>query len=168
MPVVLVAFGRFALLAPLVNLVAVPLVPPAMAAGTVALLAGAASSSGLPGQVGVILALPAWALLTVLIGIVDAAAALPFASIALRPPVNLVAGALAAGLVLLGVTPSGRAAVSALVRRTRPRLADSRPSNPAPERPRPGPGRRRHGRPHPIAGLDVLPSHWLRPWPDSS
>ena len=40
LPVVLAGFGRFALLAPAVNLVVVPLVPPAMAAGTLALVGG--------------------------------------------------------------------------------------------------------------------------------
>ena len=35
------AFGRLAILAPVVNLVVVPLVPPAMAAGVVALAGGA-------------------------------------------------------------------------------------------------------------------------------
>src|SRR4051794_12025586 len=48
LPVVLLAFGRLALLAPAVNLFVVPLVPPAMAAGTLALVAGAVSSLGAP------------------------------------------------------------------------------------------------------------------------
>ena len=48
LPVVLAGFGRFALLAPAVNLVVVPLVPPAMAAGTLALVGGWLTQAGAP------------------------------------------------------------------------------------------------------------------------
>ncbi len=47
LPIVLLAFGRLAIVAPLANLVIVPIVPPAMAAGALALAAGWFGSSGL-------------------------------------------------------------------------------------------------------------------------
>ncbi len=63
LPIVLAWFGRFALLAPIVNLFVVPLVAPAMAAGGLALGGGAAALIGAPGPVAVVLGLPAWAAL---------------------------------------------------------------------------------------------------------
>ena len=92
LPLVLLTFGRLAFIAPLANLVVVPLVPPAMAAGAVALGAGWLGALGLPQPIVTILGLPAWALLGLLIGLVRAAASLPFASVTLAPPWNLVRG----------------------------------------------------------------------------
>src|SRR5437867_4197507 len=45
-PIVLLEFGRLSLVAPIVNLVVVPLVPPAMAAGALALVAGVLAGVG--------------------------------------------------------------------------------------------------------------------------
>ncbi len=67
LPVVLAGFGRFAVLAPAVNLVVVPLVPPAMAAGTVALLGGWLVQAGRPGSVATLVGLPGWLVLSVLV-----------------------------------------------------------------------------------------------------
>jgi competence protein ComEC len=92
LPVVLVAFGRLAVIAPAVNLLVVPLVAPAMAAGIVALIGGAAASAGAPAALGTILAAPAWVALRVIIGIVDIAAALPLASVSLDPPIGSIVG----------------------------------------------------------------------------
>jgi len=92
LPVVLAAFGRLAVIAPAVNLLVVPLVAPAMAAGIVALIGGAAVSAGAPAALGTILAAPAWVALRVIIGIVDIAAALPLASVSLDPPIGSVVG----------------------------------------------------------------------------
>ena len=50
LPVVLASFGRLALISPAVNLLVVPLVAPAMAAGLVALLGGALVSLGAPAR----------------------------------------------------------------------------------------------------------------------
>ena len=97
LPVVLVTFGRLAIISPVANLVIVPLVAPAMAASGVALLGGAATLHGAPGVLATVLGLPAWFLLSVIVGIVEASAALPFASAALDPPWNVVGG-VAAGL----------------------------------------------------------------------
>ena len=60
LPVVLASFGRLALISPAVNLVVVPLVTPAMAAGLVALIAGALVSAGAPAALGAVLAAPGW------------------------------------------------------------------------------------------------------------
>jgi competence protein ComEC len=89
LPVVLAAFGRLALIAPAVNLLVVPLIAPAMAAGMVALAGGALVAAGLPAVVGTVLATPGWVALRAIIGIVDVAAAMPLASISVEPPVGL-------------------------------------------------------------------------------
>ena len=96
LPLVLLTFGRLAFIAPLANLVAVPLVPPAMAAGAVALGAGWLGAMGLPPQIVTLLGLPAWAILGLLIALVRLAASLPFASVTLAPPWNLAAAGIAA------------------------------------------------------------------------
>jgi competence protein ComEC len=93
LPLVLLVFGRLAIIAPLANLAIVPLVPPAMAAGAVALGAGWLGAFGLPQPVVTLLGLPAWALLGLVIGLVRSAAGLPFASVTLAPPLNILAAA---------------------------------------------------------------------------
>jgi competence protein ComEC len=90
-----VTFGRLAIVSPVVNLAVVPLVAPAMAASGVALIGGAATMLGAPAVVATLLGLPAWFLLSVIVGIVEATAALPFASATLGPPWNVVGGAIA-------------------------------------------------------------------------
>lgn len=86
LPVVLATFGRLALIAPALNLAIVPLIAPAMAAALVALVGGALALAGAPGALATVLGLPAWALLTAVVTIVRAGAALPFASVAFEPP----------------------------------------------------------------------------------
>ncbi len=98
LPVVLVTFGRLAIVSPIVNLAVVPLVAPAMAASAVALIGGAATTIGAPPIVATVLGLPAWFLLSVIVGIVEAGAGLPFASATLEPPWN-VGGGVVAGLL---------------------------------------------------------------------
>jgi len=92
LPVVLVTFGRLAIVSPVVNLAIVPLVAPAMAASAVALGGGFATMAGAPALVATLLGLPAWVLLSAIVGIVEATAALPFASATLEPPWNVVGG----------------------------------------------------------------------------
>ncbi len=99
LPIVLLAFGRLAVIAPLANLVAVPLVPPAMAAGAVAFLAGWMAVLGLPGWLAGMIAMPAWALLAALIWVVQLAAAIPGANETLPFPANAVAAAAATALI---------------------------------------------------------------------
>ncbi len=107
LPDVLATFGRLSLVAPVVNLVVVPLVPAAMAAGLLAMGAGWLVMLGAPGVVGWLGGLAGWLLLRLMTLIVRAAAGLPFAAVTLPPewtmPVGAVAGVgLVAGLVWLG------------------------------------------------------------------
>jgi competence protein ComEC len=92
LPVVLSGFGRFAILAPAVNLLVVPLVPPAMAGGALALVGGWLTQAGAPDLVATLLGLPGWLVLAVLVAVVRGAASLPFASLAVPPPSSAVAG----------------------------------------------------------------------------
>src|SRR5579862_1959700 len=108
LPVVLLTFGRLALIAPLTNLAIVPLVPPAMAAGTLALIAGWLGALGLPAALVTVLGLPAWAVLGLMVALVRLAASLPFASVVLPPPWNLGAAALVAAVVALVATGAGQ------------------------------------------------------------
>ena len=91
LPIILVSFGRLAILSPVVNLVVVPLVAPAMAAGLVALAGGALVLAGAPAVIGAVIAAPGWVILRILVAIVEPAAGLPFASVTLGPPFDLVA-----------------------------------------------------------------------------
>lgn len=106
LPVVLAGFGRFALLAPAVNLAVVPLVAPAMATGAAALAGGWLTLAGAPPVIGTLAGLPGWLVLTVLVAIVRFAAGLPFASMTLPPPFGAVAG-IAVGAIMLAAA-SGR------------------------------------------------------------
>jgi competence protein ComEC len=96
LPVVLLSFGRLAIVSPLVNLAVVPLVAPAMAACAVALAGGLAALAGAPAVVATVLGLPAWLLLSLIVGAVEVGARLPFASATMDPPWNAVAAAIAA------------------------------------------------------------------------
>ena len=96
LPVVLLTFGRLAIVSPVVNLAIVPLVAPAMAAALVALVGGLIALAGGPSLAAVLAGLPAWGLLTTMCAVIRAAAKLPFASVSLGPPWTLVAGGAAA------------------------------------------------------------------------
>jgi competence protein ComEC len=98
LPVVLLAFGRLAIISPAINLLIVPLVAPAMAAALVALLGGVVALAGGPAVLATLAGLPAWALLTAMCTIIQAGAALPFASVTLGPPWTFVAATAAAAL----------------------------------------------------------------------
>jgi competence protein ComEC len=120
LPVVLLVFGRLALIAPAINLLIVPLVAPAMAAALVALLGGGSALAGVPAIVATLAGLPAWALLTAMCTIIRAGAALPFASITLDAPWTVIAAGIAA------VGPFAVGAFSRRRRRTRqPRRSDA-------------------------------------------
>jgi competence protein ComEC len=107
LPVVLAAFGRLSLIAPVANLAVAPLVPPTMALGAVALGGGWLAELGAPAAIGTLLGLPAWAFLRLLIAVVDVSAAIPFASVEVTPPWDVVLASLAA-IVALGLTPAVR------------------------------------------------------------
>ena len=125
LPVILVSFGRLAVLSPAVNLLVVPLVAPAMAAGLVALAGGLLVLAGLPAVVGAVLAAPGWVILRILVGVVEASAALPFASVTLEAPFDLAVAA-AAALGLAAITWR---------RRTRPQEATQPGRTPEPRPP---------------------------------
>jgi competence protein ComEC len=119
LPVILLDFGRLSLVAPAVNLVVVPLVPPAMAAGLVALLAGAAVAAGLPDALATLAGFPAWLVYAAIVETVRIGASLPLASITLAPPWDVVAAVVAAFAVLASAR-WGRRLGGALSRRRQP------------------------------------------------
>jgi competence protein ComEC len=138
LPVVLLSFGRLAIISPALNLLVVPLVAPAMAASAVALGGGLATMAGAPGLVAALLGLPAWFLLSLIVGIVEVGAALPFASATLAPPWNAV------GAIATAVAPFAfiafrkrrrwRSRARSEVRRATPAARD-RPARPVRARP---------------------------------
>jgi competence protein ComEC len=133
LPIVLVSFGRLAILSPVVNLVVVPLVAPAMAVGVVALAGGAVVASGGPAVVGAVLAAPGWVVLRILVTVVETAASLPFASATLGPPFDLLAALVAAagiGAVVWWTRRPRSMDPSARRRPTPPSSAVSRPIHP--------------------------------------
>jgi len=139
LPVVLVSFGRLAVLSPIVNLAVVPLVAPAMAVGLVALASGVVIQLGMPAVVGAILAAPGWVILRILVAIVEVAAGLPFASLTLEPPIDTAAAGLTV-VCLAGLTVWRR-------RRASPRPAPGSPGMATMAVGGAGPGRGRgHGR----------------------
>jgi competence protein ComEC len=127
LPVVLLTFGRLAVVSPIVNLAIVPLVAPAMAAAVVALVGGLAALAGAPGLLATLAGLPAWALLTAMCTVIRVAAALPFANVSFGPPWTLVAAALSAALIL-GTPSLARWVARRRHRRARPRsVVDAMP-----------------------------------------
>lgn len=74
LPIVLWNFGTISLVSPFANLLVLPLVPYAMAMTGIGLLAGITSES-----IGSLIALPAWALSNVMLRIIEAFGAIPFA-----------------------------------------------------------------------------------------
>jgi competence protein ComEC len=101
LPIALLTFGRLALIAPAANLVAVPLVPPVMAAGALAQAAGWLETLGMPSALACLLAMPASLLLSALVAVVRIAAAVPGANETLPFPANAMAAAGATGLLLV-------------------------------------------------------------------
>ena len=138
LPIVLLTFGRLSLIAPAANLVAVPLVPPVMAAGAVAFVAGWLAVAGAPVWMTGLLAMPGQLLLAALIAVVRLAASVPGANETLPVPAN-VAAAAAAGLLLLRMDRALRGSGSAQVRERKPAIGtrptgDARPRSRARQR----------------------------------
>jgi competence protein ComEC len=101
-PIVLLEFGRLSLVAPAVNLVVVPLVPPAMAAGALALVVGVLSTVGLPDVLATLVGLPAWALYAAMVWVVRVGAGAPLSTVELGPPWDVVAAATSAAALAAG------------------------------------------------------------------
>ena len=129
LPIVLGSFGRLSIVSPAVNLLVIPFVAPAMAAGALALAAGTAVVFGAPAIVATLAGLPAWVCLGWIVGVVRAAAGLPFASVALEPPADLLAAAIATCVVVAAAIPGLRANVRRAVGRGLGNVA-RRPNNP--------------------------------------
>lgn len=137
-PVVLLDFGRLSLVAPAVNLIVVPLVPPAMATGALAMVVGMLVPLGLPTLIASIVGLPAWALYAAMVAVVRVGAALPLASLTLDPPFDGIVAAVSLVVIVAAARrghrvlgwiqvrrhAGGRARVG--TPRTRPRQADPR------------------------------------------
>ncbi len=98
-PIVLLDFGRLSLVAPLVNLIVVPLVPPAMATGALALGVGVLAGLGLPGFLATVVGLPAWVLYAAMVAAVRWGAGLPLASLRLEPPWDVACAVGSAGII---------------------------------------------------------------------
>ncbi len=102
MPVVLSMFGRLSLVAPAVNLLVVPLVPPAMAAGALSMVVGMLAAAGVPPVVATVVGLPAWVLYAAMVATVRIGAGLPLASLELVPPWDTIAAVVSLGLIVAG------------------------------------------------------------------
>jgi competence protein ComEC len=107
-PIVLLEFGRLSLVAPAVNLIVVPLVPPAMAAGALALGAGLLTGLGVPSILAVLVGLPAWVLYAVMVAVVRLGAGLPMASVELGPPWDTISAAASLVAILAVARWGGR------------------------------------------------------------
>ncbi len=123
LPLVLLQFGRLSLVSPLANLLIAPLVAPVMLLTAICLGAGAIVSLGVPVVLLAPISLIGSLGVGAMISIAHFCATLPFASVTLPEPFNLVA-ALASGALI------------ALVVSRRPATASANPA----ERPRSGGG----------------------------
>jgi competence protein ComEC len=144
LPVVLASFGRLAIVSPIVNLLVVSLVAPAMAAGAVALVVGLiVLVPAVPPVIATLAGLPAWAFLAGIVAVVRFGASLPFASLELTPPADTVAAvAVALPLLALALRPAAvRGTVEALARALCLRAPPAFTSLPA-RSPRPTPSQR--------------------------
>ena len=108
-PLVLLHFGQLSLVSPLANLLAAPLVAPAMLSSAAALGVEAVASAGLPDIVVAPFALAAALCVGGLIAVAHLCASLPLASLSLPPPFDVL-------------TAIGAAALVAPLLRKRPRL----------------------------------------------
>ena len=142
LPIVLLAFGRLAPLSPLLNLVVVPLVPPAMVTGTLAMAGGLAVGAGAPAFLATLLGLPGALAIGLMVLIVQTAADLPFAGVTLAPPAGAALGGLAAALLVVIAARRRIARGIGLPRGGLPPLGPRH--SPARDVPRP-PRRARHG-----------------------
>ena len=75
-PLILYQFGRLSIVAPLANILIIPAIPPTMALGFAAGVAGMASQT-----LGEIAAWPAWLFLEYMIRVAEGLSSLPFASL---------------------------------------------------------------------------------------
>ncbi|MET1232744.1 MAG: ComEC/Rec2 family competence protein [Candidatus Limnocylindrales bacterium] len=103
LPIVLLAFGRLSLVAPLANLAAAPFVLPAMVVGATALPVGWLVGAGAPDVIGVPVALAGRATFGALIAIGRFASSVPLAAVSLDPPAAIGSAVVASTIVGLVV-----------------------------------------------------------------
>ncbi len=85
LPITMLSFGKFSIIAPMVNLLVLPFIPYAMGFGAI----GIVISSMAP-MIGVWSALPSWTALVTMTGIIDFASRLPFASISVSSMMGVI------------------------------------------------------------------------------
>jgi len=117
LPIVLLSFGRLAPLSPFLNLLVVPLVPLAMATGTLAMVGGLLAGAGAPALFATLIGLPGALVIGLMVMLVQGAADLPFAGVTLPPPAGAALGGLAAAMLLV---VGARRCISGLFGRRRP------------------------------------------------
>jgi competence protein ComEC len=117
LPLVLLAFGRLSLISPLANLAAAPLVAPAMAVGVAAMIVGGVVLAGAPAFLAVPIAVAGRVLFGGIVAVGHTAASVPLASLTLEGPGALAVAGGTAGLLALGGTAYGRAALRGAIGR---------------------------------------------------
>jgi competence protein ComEC len=100
LPLVLLQFGSLSLVSPLANLLIAPLVAPAMLLTAVAFACGGAIGLGVPAILFAPFAIGGSLVIGAMIAIAHFCAALPLASVAVPPPINLVAAAACAAALV--------------------------------------------------------------------
>jgi competence protein ComEC len=119
LPLVLLAFGRLSLISPLANLLAAPLVAPAMAVGVAAMMVGGLVLIGAPAFLAAPVAVAGRALFGGIVAVGHVASSVPLASLTLDGPSALVMAAVTAACVALAGTARGRALVRHAIRAVR-------------------------------------------------
>jgi competence protein ComEC len=132
LPLVLLEFGRLSLVAPLANLLIAPIVAPAMLLITVAFACGALIAVGIPSVVLAPITLVASLSVGAMIAIAHVCASLPFASVELPAPLNVVSAAVSAAVLAWMIARHQRRtgpapAPSMLTQAERRRTARARP-----------------------------------------
>lgn len=94
LPIVILSFGQVSFIGPIVNMLALPIVPLAMTLGIAGLAASIAGT-----VIGTFAAVPAWGLLSAILWLIKAVSALPVVAIALPDGVRHVIAALVAVFV---------------------------------------------------------------------
>ncbi|MEO6350330.1 MAG: DNA internalization-related competence protein ComEC/Rec2 [Candidatus Limnocylindrales bacterium] len=118
MPLVLFHFGSVSVVAPLANLLIAPLVAPAMLLTAVAFVCGAAIGLGVPAILFAPFAICGSLVIGAMIAIAHLCAGLPLATVAIPPPVNLIAAAVCAAALAVKVrAPRVDAAAAAATER---------------------------------------------------
>jgi competence protein ComEC len=108
LPLVLLHFGRLSLVAPLANLLVAPIVAPVMLAAAIALGAGMLASVGLPAIALAPFSVIGSVALGTMITVAGATASLPFASVELAAPADMVSAGIAGLCLLLAARRSSR------------------------------------------------------------